>query len=460
MAAPPAAIAINAATPPEAEKTIKVETGLYTATFSSIGGTPKSWMLKRYTGQEGLGVSLLNEGGILPALGIGQKGDYSLSRLHFNVIGGDLKLDGANNQGTVVFEYAAQDVSIRRTYTFYSDQYRFDLKDEVAGLPAYEITLGGDFGIYDRKGDAHVGPVLLKDADRMEFTAKKLKEPKTLPGPLKWIAQEDKYFFSAIVPKGGFDEARAWRERDSDLISLRGGPKAGAYELMLYAGPKEHDSLKAYGVGLEHIIDFGFFSVVARPIFWVLKVLNGVVGNYGWAIVFLTILVRIPFVPIVNKGQKAMKRLQEIQPRMQEVRERFKKDPQRMQQEMMELYKKHKVNPMGGCLPILLQIPVFFALYKVLLIAIELRGAPFTLWIKDLSQKDPYYVLPIVMGITMVIQQKMTPSAGDPKQQKLMMFMPVIFTFMFLNFASGLVVYWLVNNLLSIAQQYYVNKKA
>ncbi len=173
----------------------------------------------------------------------------------------------------------------------------------------------------------------------------------------------------------------------------------------------------------------------------------------------LTIVTRIPFIPIVNKDQKTMKRLQEIQPKMQEVKEKYKKDPQRMQQEMMELYKKHKVNPMGGCLPMLLQIPVFFALYKVLLVSIELRGAPFMLWVHDLSIKDPYYVLPIIMGITMIIQQKMTPSTGDPKQQKLMMFMPVIFTFMFLSFASGLVLYWLVNNLLSIAQQFYVNKK-
>ncbi len=155
-----------------------------------------------------------------------------------------------------------------------------------------------------------------------------------------------------------------------------------------------------------------------------------------------------------------MKKLQDIQPRMAEIKEKYKNDPQRMQREVMELYKKHKVNPMGGCLPMLLQIPVFFALYKVLLISIELRGAPFIFWIHDLSLKDPSYVLPVVMGITMVIQQRMTPSSMEPAQQKMMMIMPVVFTFMFLSFPSGLVLYWLVNNLLSIGQQFYTNRKA
>jgi YidC/Oxa1 family membrane protein insertase len=207
----------------------------------------------------------------------------------------------------------------------------------------------------------------------------------------------------------------------------------------------------------------------------VLKFFYSLTSNYGWAIIFLTIIVRIPFIPLINKSQKSMKKMQEIQPRMAEVKEKYKKDPQRMQKEMMELYKKHKVNPVGGCLPMLLQIPVFFALYKILLIAIELRDAPFMLWIKDLSAPDTLFghipslfpliggfalgPLPLVMGITMLIQQKMTPTSADPRQNKIMMFMPIIFTFMFLNFASGLVLYWLMNNILSIAQQFYINKK-
>lgn len=445
---------------PEGERLITVDTDLYTATLSSVGGTVKSFKLKKYKGSEGMQVSLLDgQGGMYPALGTGWKDDFSVSRENFHVTGGDLTLDEGRQTGTVGFEYAAGGYSIRRTYTFHNGSYLFDLRDETAGLPGYEITLGGDFGIFDRKEQklSHTGPVLLKESDRIEIKPAKLKEPKVYTGALKWIAQEDKYFCAAIVPASGSWEARVWKFQDSAVISLQGA--TGVNELKVYAGPKELDGLKGLGIGLEHIVDFGFFSILARPIFWLLQLCHKVVGNYGWAIIVLTIVVRVPFIPLVNKGQRSMKQLQKLQPRMQELKEKYKNDSQRMQQEMMGLYKKYKVNPLGGCLPMLLQIPVFFALYKVLLVAIELRDAPFMLWITDLSQKDPLYILPIVMGITMLIQQKMTPTAGDPKQQKLMMFMPVIFTFLFLNFASGLVLYWLVNNLLSIGQQIYVNRK-
>ena len=290
---------------------------------------------------------------------------------------------------------------------------------------------------------------------------------------LKWIAQEDKYFFASLVPITTMEEARVWKIKDSPVIAFKG--KSGTNSFILYAGPKEYDNLKTLKVGLEHIVDFGFFSILAIPLFWVLKLFYNLTANYGWAIILLTIVTRIPFIPLINKSQKSMKKMQEIQPRMAEIKEKYKKDPQRMQKEMMEIYKTHKVNPVGGCLPILLQIPVFFALYKILLIAIELRAAPFMLWIQDLSAPDTLFghipaaipliggfavgPLPIVMGITMVIQQKMTPTSLDPTQNKMMMLMPIIFTFLFLNFASGLVLYWLINNIFSIAQQFYTNKK-
>lgn len=451
---------VTAAAMPQEEKTVRVETGLYAATFSTKGGTIKSFHLKGYTDKDGLSIVILKDRGAYPALGVGMKDDFSLSNENFKLIGKDLQLTDTEKSGSIIFEYAGKDYSLRRTYTFYHDTYKFDLKDESAGFPEYELTLGTDFGIYSRKDDfGHIGPVILSDSDRIELTSKKLQEKQTFRlSRLKWIAQEDKYFFASIIPQEKIEEVRAWAHENSEVISLKGS--SGVNNFMIYAGPKDHDALKKLGVGLEHIIDFGFFSIISRPLFWFLKFIHRFIGNYGWAIVVLTIIVRIPFIPIINKGQRSMKKLQEAQPRMAEIREKYKKDPKRMQKEMMEVYKKYNINPMGGCLPILLQIPVFFALYKVLATAIELRNAPYLLWITDLSQKDPYYILPIVMGITMVIQQKMTPSAGDPRQQKLMMFMPVIFTFMFLNFASGLVLYWLVNNILSIIQQMYINKKA
>ncbi|GAB4422682.1 MAG: membrane protein insertase YidC [Thermodesulfovibrionales bacterium] len=436
---------------------VKVETDLYIATLTSMGGTIRKFDLKRYRDKDGMSVSLLRAQGIYPPLGIGQD-DFSLSKINFDIKGSDLRLEGSQ-AGAITFEYASSKFSIRRTYTFYADRYRVDLKDEVTGIPEYWITLGSDFGIHDPRDSSapHIGPVILKDTDRIELTGKKLGEPKSYRDGLHWIAQEDKYFFASIVPAGQVMEAKAWKVQDSSVIALK--TKSGINSFMIYAGPKDYDRLKELNVGLQHIIDFGFFSILARPLFWILKLFYKFMGNYGWAIVLLTIVVRIPFIPLLSKGQRSMNKLKELQPRLSEIREKYKKDPQRMQKEMMEMYRKYKVNPMGGCLPILLQIPVFFALYKVLMIAIELRGAPFMLWIKDLSAKDPYYILPIVMGVTMVIQQKMTPTSVDPKQNKIMMFMPVIFTFLFLNFASGLVLYWLVNNILSIAQQLYTNRK-
>lgn len=459
---------------PSAEKLMRVETELYSAVFSSKGATVQSYELKKYHDNGGRNVVLLKSPGTVAPLGIGAKEDLELAEMNFDVIGQDLKIDSTNPSGILIFTYAGSGIAVKRTYTFSHGTYRVDIKDEVSGIPEYWITLGTDFGLYNEKDtSSHVGPVLLKETDRIEFSPSQLNETKSYTQGLKWIAQEDKYFFASLVPMASVEEAKIWQRDGSVIAAFRG--RTGNQRFILYAGPKEYDSIKTLNVGLEHIVDFGFFSVIALPLFWVLKMFYQLLGNYGWAIILLTILVRIPFIPLVNKSQKSMKKMQDIQPRVAEIREKYKKDPQKMQQEMMNLYKTHKVNPLGGCLPILLQIPVFFALYKILLIAIELRHAPFMLWIQDLSAPDtlfghlPDYIpliggfavgpLPILMGATMVIQQKMTPTSLDPTQNKIMMIMPVVFTFLFLNFASGLVLYWLMNNVFSIAQQFYVNQK-
>ena len=456
------------------EKEIKVDTEFYSAVFTTRGGTLKHFEIKKYKDKEGKNVVLLKGQGLESPLSLGPTDGFNLSDAGFQTSGKDITVDKDKKSDSLIFEYADSGLSVKRTYTFYSNDYRIDVKDEVSGLPDYWITIGSDFGIHDTKDtSSHIGPVLLKESDRIEFDAKKMKETKSYTGGVKWIAQEDKYFFASLVPLTPIEEAKAWNKNDISLIAFRGNPATNSF--ILYAGPKEYDRLKALQVGLEYIVDFGFFSVLAVPLFWTLKHFYSVFGNYGWAIVLLTILIRIPFIPLVNKSQKSMKKMQELQPRMAEVREKFKKDPQRMQREMMDLYKKYKVNPLGGCLPILLQIPVFFALYKILLIAIELRGAPFMLWLKDLSAPDTLFghipswfpliggfavgPLPILMGATMIIQQKMTPTSLDPAQNRIMMLMPIVFTFLFLNFATGLVLYWLINNIFSIAQQLYVNRK-
>ncbi|MEW6571533.1 MAG: membrane protein insertase YidC [Nitrospirota bacterium] len=460
-------------TPSFEEKEIRVETDLYLAVFTNKGGTLKYYEIKKYKDEFGKNVVLLHDSGNRHPLGIGPNYDFELAGSKFRVSEEDLILGKNQQSGSLVFENTDSDLLIKRTYTFHNQSYRIDIKDEISGLPDYWITLGTDFGIHKKDTSVHIGPVILKDSDRIELDPRKLDQPRVYTGALRWIAQEDKYFFASLVPVTEMEEVRVWKQNGTALMAFNGKP--GINTFVLYAGPKEYDSLKALNVGLEHVVDFGFFSIIAVPLFWVLKFFYTIIGNYGWAIVLLTLIIRIPFIPLINKSQRSMKKMQELQPRMAELREKYKKDPQRLQREMMELYKKYKVNPVGGCLPIILQIPIFFALYKILLIAIELRGAPFMLWINDLSAPDTLFghipawfpliggfavgPLPILMGITMIIQQKMTPTSMDPTQNKIMMLMPIIFTFLFLNFASGLVLYWLMNNVFSIIQQFYANKK-
>lgn len=460
------------------EKEIRVETALYSAVFTTRGATIKHYTLKTYKDKEGNNVVLLNKPSIQPPLSIGSQNNFNLSDVNFDVSSScgiqDIILDKNLSTCSIIFKYAESGFSVRRTFTFFKDEYKIDIKDETSGLQDYWIALGTDFGIQEKKSRfTHVGPVILQYTDRININTNKIKEEKSFKDGIKWIAQEDKYFFASLVPTTNIEEARVWKVKDSALIALRGKP--GLNSFILYAGPKEQETLSKLNVGLEHIIDFGFFSIIARPILWLMKFFYKIIGNYGWAIVIVTIILRVPFIPLFEKSQKSMKKLQDIQPRMAEIREKYKKDPQKMNKEMMELYKKYKVNPVSGCLPLLLQLPIFFAFYRILLLAIELRGAPFILWIKDLSAPDALFghipsvvpliggfavgPLPLVMGISMFIQQKMTPSSVDPRQAKLMMLMPVVLTFVFLNFASGLVLYWFISNILSIAQQFYTNRK-
>jgi len=241
-----------------------------------------------------------------------------------------------------------------------------------------------------------------------------------------------------------------------DLQLAAGQSSTTAYRL--FFGPKDLDILKSQGAGLEQALDLGWFSAIAKPLLYVLKFFYKYTNNYGIAIIIITVIIKLLFFPLTHKSYKSMKDMQKLQPKMAELKEKYKDDRDGMNRAMMELYRTHKVNPLGGCLPMLIQIPVFFALYKALMFSIELRHAPFMLWITDLSARDPYYVTPIIMGATMFIQQKMTPSTMDPMQAKIMLALPVVFTFMFLNFPSGLVIYWLVNNVLTIAQQMYINR--
>ncbi len=481
-----AEVAIPAAQPlPSEEKEIKVETDLYSAVFTTKGGTFKKWELKKFADSVSKKpIQLLPPDTPIPPISIIPEGQPMDSPQKFNYIYNADKdsiiLDSKTNEGALAFFYTdPSGFSVKKTFTFYRDNYKVGITTEVKGVKSYYVVLGSEFGISDKKGTwVHIGPVLLNDSKKVDIdvsniegigffqryiTGKKSRDEIAYQGNIWWIAQEDKYFAAALASLSKTNDVKVWnwgKDSKNQAVEIAYKVDGEKGKFLLYAGPKKDEILKPLDVGLEHIVDFGFFSIIARPLFWLLKFLYKIIGNYGWAIIILTILVRIPFIPLLNKSQKSMKKLQDIQPQMAEIKEKYKKDPQKMQKEMMGLYKKHKVNPVGGCLPMLIQMPVFLALYKILLIAIELQGTPFILWITDLSVKDPYYVFPILMGATMVIQQKITPTAMDPQQAKMMMLMPIVFTFMFLSFPAGLVLYWLVNNTLGIVQQIYVNKKS
>lgn len=439
---------------------VTVETDLYKAVFSTKGAVIKYWELKKYKDDGGMPVVLLKKPGIISPLSIlfeSSNRDLPQSLTYSSTSDGLLLSESGRKEGEITFSYDNSGIAIKKRLIFHNDDYRVDVSIDTSNTPEYMVPVGTEFGIFDMESGmrTHAGPILLIDAKLEKFQDK--DSDKYLTGPIRWIAQEDKYFTAAIMPQTPIIGASFWKETGKAEIGFK--LASGKQDLVLYAGPKEYDRLKNLDMGLESIIDFGWFSIVAQPLFWALKFLYKFIGNYGWTIIIMTIIIRIPFIPLLQKSQQSMKKMQKIQPLMAEIKEQFKKDPQRQQKEIMLLYKKHKVNPLGGCLPMLLQIPVFIALYNVLLQTIELRGAPFMFWITDLSAKDPFYVLPIVMGASMVVQQKMTPTTADPMQAKIMMFLPVIFTVMFLNFPSGLVIYWLVNNLLAIGQQYFVNKQ-
>ncbi len=284
---------------------------------------------------------------------------------------------------------------------------------------------------------------------------------------VSWTAIEEKYFISALIPQ----EQRPAQVRLSagdrmiscklvyPYLQLAPG-QSHVYRFALYMGPRDVDILHSQGAGLERAIDFGWFDIIAKPLLLTLKFFNGFLHNYGLSIILLTILIKILFWPLTNKSFKSMKGMQKLQPEIAILKEKYKDNREEFARQQMELFKRYKVNPLGGCLPMLLQIPVFIALYRALMDSIELRHANFiSFWINDLSAKDPTYIAPIIMGASMFLQQKMTPTTLDPAQARIMMFMPIIFTVMFLNFPAGLVIYWLVNNLISIAQQVYINKK-
>lgn len=388
---------------------------------------------------------------------------------------GQISLSGNQSRELVFTAPLPNGLVAEKIFVFHGDKYQVDFRVRLrngGSQPAQGALQVALVQPWDDKMKGSqfefVGPSILAADEVDNVKVKDLEEkPLTYGGDVVWTSFVDMYFMRALVPLEGA-AAKSQIERDGSLVvnslftpvrTLAPGESA-SFSYLAYFGPKDLDILKAVDHRLAEAIDYGIFSFLAKPLLHVLKLFYSFLGNYGLAIILLTVIIKLLFWPLTQKSYASMKAMQKLQPQMQKIREKHKNDRDRLNREIMELYRNNRVNPLGGCLPMLVQIPVFFALYKVLLNSIELRHAPFYLWIQDLSAKDPYYITPLVMGATMFIQQKMTPTTMDPVQAKVFMLMPIIFTFMFLNFPSGLVIYWLINNVLTIGQQFLINRKA
>jgi YidC/Oxa1 family membrane protein insertase len=456
---------------PSSEQTVTVETDLFRAELTNRGGVVKSWELKRYhtAPPEQKPVQLVYSGGkfrgplsiTVPDIDVEKalrEGLYTVEK-NFTT----LNASHPTGQVTLRFQDSDRQIAVEKQLTFHHDSYIVDIAVRLDGVTQpFDVGLGTNFGIVEW-GDGFIG--LIGSASMVDGKVEKETPDTELErkGAVQWVALQDKYFLSVLMPR---QATAAVVKKEGDKIISAGvrvaAPASGtSMVLQLYAGPKEYDTLRAFNVGLEDTIDFGWFifgswsfvKAVAKPIFYVLRFLYEFTHNYGITIILLTMGLKLLFVPLQYKSYKSMKQMQVIQPRVLAVQEKFKEDRDRLNKELIKLYRDHKVNPVGGCLPMVLQMPVFVALFNILYMTIDLRQAPFMLWITDLSAQDPYYVLPLIMGATMVIQQKITPTTMDPTQAKIMLMLPAFMTFLFINFPAGLVLYWLTNNVLTILQQ-------
>jgi len=471
------------------EKEISVETEFLSVTFSTRGGTVKSWQLK------GVHESIKDKTPLqLVSPKSAESAYYPMSlyyddssltqRVNNGIYLADRKeimIEAGGEKQSLTLSYQdPEGLKVVKTFTFYPDNYLIDItltQENVSGSvknPSYYLCWGYGLGNQALSKYVTTGPTSYIDGELITDKPDDIKGGQLVhKGNISWTGIQDTYFAAMFIPSSVTSSASVFKTTEGLLTvgissregQLRPGEK-GTDTYNFYAGPKQRKRLAMAQKNLENIIDYGWFSVIAEPLMGVLEFFHRYVKNWGIAIILLTVAIKLLFYPLTNASFKSMKGMQKIQPKVTAIREKYKKDPQRMNTEIMELYKKHKVNPLGGCLPMVLQIPVFFGLYKALLVSIELRHAPSFIfwWIQDLSAKDPGLFLnipttPILMGISMFVQQKMTPSTGDPKQQKLMMIMPIFMTFLFLNFPSGLVIYWLVNNILTLAQQFLINRQ-
>lgn len=485
-----------------AGKDIQIETDLVKAVVNTAGGVITKWELKNYreASKEEVGIGpffrKLFSGGkpaektkkelgnvqlfarydgvrpddiIAPLTVIPSDKDLlQLSKVEYKSSADAIRLDAKTASMTLILTYSGPaGILIEKKLTFYNNEYKVDVEINTRNIDGYSVSLGTDFGIFDKVSSDAKGRVGVAAQVEGKLSVEKIDSIKgelQHTGVIGWFGHEDKYFTAAIIyGNTGIITARKTPapKEIGDLIStelvVKDKPESRSFAI--YAGPKAYPILKSYGKGLEQLVDYGWFGILARPMFWLMNQFFAVTKNYGIAIILLTIVVRILLFYPSLKSAAAMEEMKALQPQINALREKYKKDPQKMNQEMMKLYKEHKVNPVGGCLPMLLQLPFFVALYNVLNVSIELRQASFIpFWISDLSAHDPFYILPILMGVSMIFTMKMTSTSVDPQQAKIMMYMNIAFIFLFAWLPAGLLLYITLSNVLSIIQQLYVRR--
>ncbi|MEQ8233406.1 MAG: membrane protein insertase YidC [Gammaproteobacteria bacterium] len=481
-AVPATAPSPTAATGDITARTVDIETDLFAVTLSTAGATMQRAALRAYpVDPEAPDVPVELLGLDPPKVYVyqgGLAGDPALPT-HHAVYSSDAEsyrlADGADELVVPLTWRGDNGLVVEKRFRFRRGSYEVTVEYVVtngSGEPLrvhhYEQLKRNE--VSSRQGMVYTftGAVLSTPEKRYEkFDLGDLEDaPIKVDASDAWIGVMQHYFVSALIPPPGtavsfyskvLEEERYLVGFLSPATSIAAGD-SGTLTSTVYIGPKRHDIITEVAPGLELTVDYGILWFIAKPLFVVLDVLHDVTGNWGWAIIILPILLKLAFYPLSAAGYRSMANMRKVQPRMLALRERYKDDRQQLNQAMMQLYKDEKINPLGGCLPILIQIPVFIALYWVLLETVEMRQAPFILWITDLSTRDPLFVLPLLMGISMFVQQKLNPAPLDPMQAKVMQILPFVFTVFFAFFPSGLVLYWLVNNILSIAQQWHITR--
>lgn len=463
--------------PVSEEQTQEVVTDLFRAVFTNRGAVLTSWELTRYTTtikDHSEPIQMVYHGGKFKKPLSLQAADTALTTQVneglYQVQRDFSTLNAAHPTGHLIFTYADPQSGVRaiKELTFHHDTYVVDIAVRTEGINGpIDVVLGTNFGIIEW-GEGFIGLIgpATKVDDQIAKDAPDAEVQRN--GSVGWVALQDKYFLGVLIPTGA--SSAVIKKEGEKLFSaaVRYAAPSGSTgaSMSLYAGPKEFDTLKSFNNGLEDTIDFGWFiygswgivKAVAKPLFSVLRFINDYTHNYGVAIILLTVSIKLLFVPLQYKSYKSMKDMQLVQPKVAALQAKYKDDRERLNKELIKLYRDHKVNPVGGCLPMVLQMPVFVALFNILYMTIDLRQAPFFLWISDLSAQDPYYVLPIIMGVSMVIQQKIMPTTMDPTQAKIMLLLPAFMTLLFLSFPAGLVLYWLTNNVITITQQFVTDR--